>query len=118
WERPVFPNPRLEGKERQERRSPAHTRGGAEMLHLAILIVVIGAVGYSLSAALMSYYLERRMPGLLDTDASLPPPAPGQKYLWEKTAGTGIVPKWVSLVNLLSILAFFSGVAVLVYFAI
>lgn len=88
------------------------------MLHLAVLMVVIGIFGYWFSTTLMIHYLERHAPGLVDMDASLPAPRPGEEYLWEKTAGTGIVPNWVSLVNLLSILAFFSGVVVLAYLVI
>lgn len=34
-------------------------------------------------------------------DFSFPKPGKDEKYLWEKTAGTGAVPKWVSIIGLL-----------------
>ena len=40
--------------------------------------------------------IEKYAPGIL----ALPPPKKGQEYLWEKTAGAGIVPKWVSWIGL------------------
>jgi hypothetical protein len=51
----------------------------------------------------MKHYLDKNVPGLIKVDLMLPPLLRGKEYLWEKTAGAGIVPKWVSLVGLLAI---------------
>ncbi len=60
----------------------------------------LGAFLYVLNIALISHYIEKNVPGLLEIDAALPIPGKGQDYLWEMTAGTGIVPKWVSWVGI------------------
>ena len=68
------------------------------------LILVSGLFYYS-SKFLTIYFINKEAPGLLETDLILPPPPEGKEYLWEKTAGTGIVPKWVSIIGLLSVSA-------------
>ena len=70
---------------------------------IPIVLVVIGIVLYLVTVGLMRHYINRFAPGLLKLDALLPRPAKGQEYLWEKTAGTGIVSRWVSVVGLLAI---------------
>ncbi|MFL6844223.1 MAG: hypothetical protein ACJ8ER_05005 [Allosphingosinicella sp.] len=55
-------------------------------------------VTYVVSSVLMGSYIERRTPEL----ASSREVAPGVQA-WETTAGTGIVPKWVSWMGLLAI---------------
>lgn len=75
----------------------------------AIGLILAGLVCYIGSAVLTWYYLEKRMPGLLQRSAELPPDADG-RLLWERTAGTGTVPRWVSLIGLLALPAIVLGV--------
>jgi hypothetical protein len=60
------------------------------------LLSLGGLFLYVLNVVLIRHYLTRSRPFLLELEARLPPPAKGQEHLWEKTAGTGVVPKWVS----------------------
>jgi hypothetical protein len=74
------------------------------------LLSLSGLFLYVLNVVLIRYYLTRSRPFLLELEARLPPPAKEQEYLWEKTAGTGVVPKWVSALGLLAIPVFGLGV--------
>ena len=60
------------------------------------------------------YYLDKNAPGILDVDSALPKPNVGEEYLWGKTAGIGIVPKWVSFIGLLAIPLLIIGIIVLI----
>lgn len=80
----------------------------------AIILIILGVACYFLSIFLIRYYIERSSPGLLDQDLAMPKPQRGQEYLWEKTAGTGVVPKWVSVIGLLAYPLFFFGLIMLV----
>lgn len=80
-------------------------------IHLGygIALLLLFAVGsYFGCALLMKYYMNRRAPGLLEMDEVFP----DGEHAWEKTAGTGIVPKWVSFIGLASY-AFILGVLLL-----
>ncbi len=74
----------------------------------SIILVVLAGGLHALNAYLIAYYIEKDAPGLLEVDMSLPPPEKGQQYLWERTAGLGIVPKWVSWFGIAS-LAYLAG---------
>lgn len=78
-------------------------------MYLGILLVVAAIIMYVLTVYFKSYYIEKFAPGLLEADSLLPPDKNGE-YLWEKTAGLGIVPKWVSVLGLLSIPTFIAGI--------
>lgn len=60
---------------------------------------MLGFLGYVFSKGFTIHYINKKTPGLLNIDANLPPPLPEKKYLWEYTTGTGVVPKWVSLLS-------------------
>lgn len=66
----------------------------------ALVLASFAVVLYGLNIVLIRHYIEKHVPGLLDVDAALPLPEKEQNYLWETTAGTGIVPKWVSWVGM------------------
>lgn len=83
-------------------------------MKLATSFIIIGIILYISNVLLIKYYIDKNAPGLLEIDAMLPPPPPGGEYLWEKTAGTGIVPKWVSIIGLLAIPLFIIGIIVLI----
>lgn len=67
-----------------------------------LLFVGLGILAYLAPSLLTGWFIERAAPGLLDLSRQLPPDADGE-LLWEKTAGQGIVPKWVSLVGMTSL---------------
>lgn len=54
--------------------------------------------GYIISALLIGYYVQKRS-GL---DEPLADIAPGVQA-WELTAGTGVIPRWVSMIGVLAI---------------
>jgi hypothetical protein len=76
------------------------------------ILITTGLVCYIVNIFFLRYYLDKNAPGLLKTDAILPPPKKNEEYLWEKTAGTGMVPRWVSLIGVLSIPLLVIGVIV------
>lgn len=78
------------------------------------LFILLGVVCYVSNVFLITHYIDKEAPGLFDMDLTLPPPVEEQEYLWEKTAGTGVVPKWVSILGLSSILWFLIGVIVVI----
>ncbi|GAG04049.1 unnamed protein product, partial [marine sediment metagenome] len=57
-----------------------------------LILIIIGLVFYISNILLIRHYIDKEVPGLLDIDLNLPPPNSKQEYLWEKTAGAGIVP--------------------------
>jgi hypothetical protein len=60
-------------------------------------ICVVGLVFcYVVSASLTRAYIERRAPEFASNEEAVP-----GLQAWELTAGTGIVPKWVSWVGML-----------------
>lgn len=81
---------------------------------VGIILILLSIACYLLSIFLMKHFIDKKTPGLLDVDAALPPPKRNQEYLWEKTSGAGIVPKWVSLIGLLAIPIFIFGVLILI----
>ena len=69
-------------------------------------LAVLGALLYLTSKVLMIYFLKKNAPRVLEFDLAYGKPMPAGEYLWEKTAGTGIVPKWVSWLGLVSMSCF------------
>ena len=82
---------------------------------LACLLILAAITCYAASTYLTFRYVRKEIPGLLELDAQLPSPKGDEEYLWEKTAGTGIVPRWVSLVGLLAIPLFVAGILSVVW---
>jgi len=68
-----------------------------------IILVVFAIICYFTNIFLIRYYIEKKIPGLIDADLSLPKPVKDEEYLWEKTARRGTVPKWVSLIGIVAI---------------
>ena len=77
-------------------------------------LVLLGVAGYVANVQLILYYIRKSAPGLIEIDTALPRPPPGGEYLWERTAGTGIVPRWVSFLGLVAYGCFASGALFLV----
>lgn len=78
------------------------------------LAILLGIICYVINVLLIQYYIDKKAPGLLDLDISLPPLNANEEYLWEKTAGTGIVPKWVSVIGLISIPLIIGGILLVI----
>ena len=79
-------------------------------------LILLGVVGHLVNVWLSFHYIRKSAPGLIEIDMALPPPPPGGKYLWERTAGTGMVPRWVSLLAFIAYGCFISG-ALFLFFA-
>lgn len=79
-------------------------------MSIGIIFTVIGVFAYFINIALIRYYINKRMPGILDINEKFP----DGKYAWEYTAGTGTVPKWVSLIGLFSIGSFCLGLIIII----
>ncbi len=66
----------------------------------SIALIALAGILYVTNVLLTGLYIRKGVTGLLELDEVLPAPGEGQEYLWEKTAGTGIVPKWISWVGM------------------
>ena len=82
--------------------------------------ICLGVLGYFFSKIVMIYYIKKGAHGIFEIDSKLPSPPPGGKYLWEYTAGTGIVPKWVSWIGSKSMFLALIGftISLLTFFAL
>ncbi len=83
-------------------------------LHFGWGALLLGTLGLLLSVGnnyLTMRFIEKNAPKILELDAACGEPMKDGEYLWEKTAGTGIVPKWVSLIGIASY-ACFAGVII------
>jgi hypothetical protein len=63
-----------------------------------VLVISVGVVLYLVNNFLIVGLVRRRAPDFASDDEVMP-----GVQKWELTAGTGIVPKWVSFIGLLSI---------------
>lgn len=65
------------------------------LIFIGLILVGIGM--YASNIVLLRYYIDLHDPKILEDDTILP----SGEYLWEQTAGMGIVPIWVSLLGVL-----------------
>ena len=72
----------------------------------AAFLACLGILLYLINVFLIKHFLDKNAPGVLELDATYGKPMNDGEYLWEKTAGTGIVPKWVSLLGIWSYACF------------
>jgi hypothetical protein len=77
----------------------------------AIFLGTLGVLLYLSNIYLIRHFINKRAPGVLELDAIYDKPMKDGEYLWEKTAGTGIVPKWVSWIGIGSY-ACFAGIVI------
>lgn len=70
-----------------------------------------GLLLYLFNIFLIRHFINKKGPGVLELDAAYGKPMKDGEYLWEKTAGTGIVPKWVSWIGIGSY-ASFTGIVI------
>jgi len=75
------------------------------------VLACFGGLLYLINVFLAIHYIDKKVPGVLELDAYYDRPMKDGEYLWEKTAGTGIVPKWVSWIGIGSY-ACFAGIVI------
>ncbi len=69
-----------------------------EKYKACIGLIILGGLLYALNILLIIFFIRKRAQEFAAND------------IWELTAGTGIVPKWVSIIGLLSFSAFIVAV--------
>jgi len=69
-----------------------------------VVCMAFGLLSYLISVTLIGAFIERRAPEMATNEEVLP-----GVQKWELTAGTGVVPQWVTLIGLVS-LAFFLAI--------
>jgi hypothetical protein len=77
----------------------------------ALFIGTLGVLLYFGNIYLTGHFINKKAPGVLELDAAEGKPMKDGEYFWEKTAGTGIVPKWVSWIGIASY-ACFAAIAI------
>lgn len=78
---------------------------GLEKWQVSLGVIGLAIFLYLLNIVLIQYFIKKRTPDFASSEEVL---LGVQK--WELTAGTGIVPKWVSVIGLLAISALFTAV--------
>ena len=77
----------------------------------SVLLIITGIIFYFANVLLVRYYLQKNLPELKE---DLFEKMPDGDYLFEKTAGLGIVPKWVSLIGIFSYFQIATGILLLI----
>lgn len=62
-------------------------------------LLCLGMLLYLINVYLIRHFLNKNAPGVLELDTAYGKPIKNGDYLWEKTSGSGIVPKWVSCLS-------------------
>lgn len=70
---------------------------GLEKWQVSLGLIGFAALFYLLNIGLIQYFIKRRTPDFASSEEVIP-----GVQKWEMTAGLGIVPKWVSVIGLLS----------------
>lgn len=73
---------------------------GLEKWQASLGLIGFALFLYLLNIVLIHYFIKRRTPNFASSEEVIP-----GVQKWEMTAGLGIVPKWVSVIGLLSISA-------------
>ena len=79
---------------------------GLQKWEVSLGLIGFAVLLYLLNIGLIQYFIKSRTPDFASSEEVIPPGV--QK--WEMTAGLGIVPKWVSVIGLLSISALITAV--------
>ena len=77
----------------------------------ALFLGSLGILLYLSSKCLTIHFINKKTPEVFDLDIARGKPMKDGEYLWEKTAGTGIVPKWISWIGIGSY-ACFAGIVI------
>jgi hypothetical protein len=78
---------------------------GLEKWQVSLGLIGFALLLYLLNIWLIQYFIKRRTPDFASSEEVIP-----GVQKWEMTAGVGIVPKWVSVIGLLSISALITGI--------
>jgi hypothetical protein len=78
---------------------------GLEKWKVSLGLIGLAVSLYMLSAWLTQYFIKKRTPEFLSHEEVIP-----RVQKWEMTAGLGIVPKWVSVIGILSFSALITAV--------
>ena len=78
---------------------------GLEKWQVSIGLIGFSVLLYFLNIWLIHYFIKKRIPDFASSEEVIP-----GVQKWELTAGIGIVPKWVSVIGLLSISALITAV--------
>ena len=76
----------------------------------ALFLAGLAVLLYLSSVYLTRHFIYKKVPGLLELDLAYGKPMKDAEYLWEKTADTGIIPKWVSWIGIGSYASLAGGV--------
>ena len=76
-----------------------------EKWQVSLVLIGLAILLYFLNIVLIKYFIKKRTPDFASSEDVLP-----DVQKWELTAGLGIVPKWVSMIGLLSISALVTAV--------
>jgi uncharacterized membrane protein YjjP (DUF1212 family) len=75
------------------------TRGlGLEKWHMSLTLLTVAGFLYGCTRVLIRYFIAKRAPQFASEEEVMP-----IVQLWELTTGVDIVPKWVSVMRLISI---------------
>jgi|CZCA01.1.fsa_nt_gi hypothetical protein len=74
---------------------------GVEKWHVSLGLIALAILLHFVNVLLIWYFIKKKTPDFASTEEVFP-----GIHKWELTAGTGIVPKWVSVIGLLAISAF------------
>ena len=77
----------------------------------ALFLGTLGVLLYFCNIYFIRHFINKKAPGVLELDAAYGKPMKDGEYLWEKTAGSEIVPKWVSWIGIASY-ACFAGILI------
>jgi len=76
----------------------------------ALFLGILGLSLYFVNAYLIIRFIKKNAPGVVELDAVYGKPMNDGEYLWEKTAGTGTVPKWVTWIGFASYACFVGAI--------
>lgn len=72
---------------------------------VSLALIGLAAVLYVVNVTLIQYYIKKRAPDFASGEEVVP-----GVQTWELTAGLGVVPRWVSVLGLLSVSALITAV--------
>ncbi|MEW6182712.1 MAG: hypothetical protein AB1500_05975 [Bacillota bacterium] len=78
---------------------------GLEKWQVSLILIGLAIILYLANVFLIQHFIKRRAPELASNEEVVP-----GTQAWELTADLGIVPKWVSVLGLLSISAIITAV--------
>ena len=71
-----------------------------------VFLASMGVLLYLSSNYLLIRFIQKNAPNTFESDVARGKSLNDGEYLWEKTAGLGIVPRWVSRIGKVSLLCF------------